>query len=52
MNIDLELDETERYSLEIDSELDTSIPGVYTAAYTVMWRDYFAACSLIVVVEE
>lgn len=52
VNIDLELDETERYSLEIDSELDTSIPGVYTAVYTVTWRDYFAACSLIVVVEE
>lgn len=51
-NIDLELDEDEMYSLEIDSELDTSVPGAYMATYTVTWEDHFASRSLIIVVEE
>ena len=48
----IDLDEDEPYTLTIDSTLDVSVPGVYMVTYTVTWEDYFAACSLIIVVEE
>lgn len=49
----IDLDEEEAYELDISTDLDTSVPGVYLVTYTVVWgEDDYASCDLVVVVEE